>query len=49
MISFYTISKRIFLKHKGISHTRVISITQKEYAFAVYFFVKVYKGIKSNI
>ena len=49
MIRFYTISKRIFLKHKGISHTRVISITEKKNAFAVYFFVKVYKVLKSNI
>ena len=35
MISFYIISKRFFLKRKGLSDARVASITKKEYGFAV--------------
>ena len=38
MISFYILSKRILLKHEGISDARVPSITKKEYGFAVHFF-----------
>ena len=37
IISFYIISKRFFLKHEELSDTRVVSITKKEYGFAVHF------------
>ena len=30
---FYILSKRFFLKHKGLSEVRVASITNKEYGF----------------
>ena len=37
MISFYVLSKRLFLKRKGLSDIRVVSVTKKEYGFAVHF------------
>ena len=37
MISFYNLSKRLFLKCKGLSDARVVSITKKEHVFAVHF------------
>ena len=37
MISFYILSKRLFLKRKGLSDVRVVSITKKEYGYAVHF------------
>ena len=37
MISFYIISKTLFLKCKRFSDARVASITKKEYGFAVHF------------
>ena len=43
MISFYILSKRFFLKRKGLSNVRVASITKKQYVFAVRFLVKVHK------
>ena len=49
MISFYILSKRIPLKHEGISDTGVPSITKKEYGFAVHFFVTIHKISKVNI
>ena len=38
MISFYIITKRLRLKRKGLSDSRVVSLAKKEYDFAVYFF-----------
>ena len=38
MISFYILSKRLFLKPKGLSDARVASINKKEYGFAVHLF-----------
>ena len=38
MISFYILSKGFFLKRKGLSDARVVSITKKEYGFAVHFY-----------
>ena len=38
MISFYALSRRFFLKRKGLSNARAASITKKEYDFAVHFF-----------
>ena len=38
MISFYILSNKFFLKHKGLSEARVVSITKNEYGFQVYFF-----------
>ena len=35
MISFYILSIRFFLKHIGLSDARVVSVTKKEYSFAV--------------
>ena len=37
MISFYFLSERLFLKCKGLSDARVVSITKKEYVFEVHF------------
>ena len=31
MISFHILSERFFLKRKGLSNARVVSITQEEY------------------
>ena len=36
-INFYTPSKRFFLKRQELSDARVVSITKKEYVFAVLF------------
>ena len=36
MISFYILSKRLFLK--GLSDASVASLTKKEYGFAVHFY-----------
>ena len=37
MISFYIVSRRLFLKREGLSDARVVSITKKEYSLAVDF------------
>ena len=37
MVSFYLLSKRFFLKPKGSSDARVVSITKEDDCFAVYF------------
>ena len=37
MISFYILSKILFLKYEGLSDVRVASITKKEYGFTVHF------------
>ena len=49
MISFYILSKRFPLKRKELSDARVVSIIKNEYGFAVYFFVKIHKVVKTNI
>ena len=49
MISLYILSKKLFLKREGLSDARVASITEKEYGFAVHFFVKIHKVFKVNI
>ena len=49
IISFHVLSKRFFLKREGLSGARVVSITKKEYGFAVHFFVKIHKVFKANI
>ena len=36
IITFYTLSKILFLKREGLSDARVASITKKEYGFAVH-------------
>ena len=38
MIIFYILSKRCLLKRIELSDVRVVSITKKEYGFAVNFF-----------
>ena len=38
MTSFYIISKRFYLKRKGLSEARLQSITKKEYGFPVHSF-----------
>ena len=47
MNCFYIISKRFFLKCKGLSNVRVASIANKEYGFAVHF-CKDLKSIESK-
>ena len=37
VIDFYILSKRLFLKHKGLSDARALSITKKEYGFVLHF------------
>ena len=37
MISFYILSEILFLKCKGLSDARVVSITKNKYGFAVNF------------
>ena len=37
LINFYILSTRFFLIRKGLSDVRVVSITKKEYGFAVRF------------
>ena len=49
MIIFYILSKRFFLRHEGVSDTKVASISKKEYGFAVHSFVKFRKVFKVNI
>ena len=46
MISFYIFPTRFFLKRKGLSDVRVVSITIKDYGFAVHFFIKIHKVLK---
>ena len=47
MVSFYILSKRFFLKRKGLSDARVASVTKKEYGFAVHFLQKLLKYLNS--
>ena len=47
MISFYILPKRFFLKRKGLSISRVVSITKNEYGFAVYFLQTFIEPLKS--
>ena len=49
MISFYILCKRFFLKREGLSDVRVVSLTKKEFGFAVHFVVKINKVFKVNI
>ena len=42
MIGFFILSKKLFSKRKELSDARVVSITKKEYSFAV-FFIKIHK------
>ena len=52
MISFYFPSKRFFRELEGLPDARVVSITKKEYEFAVHcgtFFVNIHKAFKANI
>ena len=46
IISVYILSKRLFLKLKGLFDARVILITNKEFGFAVQFFKKFMKPIE---
>ena len=45
MTSFSILSTRFFLKRKGLSEARVVSITKKEYGFLVHF-IKIHKVLK---
>ena len=47
MISFYIHSKRLHLKHTGLSDTRIVALTKQEYGFMVHFFVKSHKSLGS--
>ena len=48
-ISFYIFSKRFFLKRKGFSDAKVLSISEDEEGFSVHFFLKIQKVLKLNI
>ena len=45
MISFYILSKRFFLKRKGLSDAIVAKITTKEYGFVVH----ILSGLKGSL
>ena len=47
MISCYILSIRSFLKRKGLSDARVVSITKKEYGFLLHFLWRLIKSLKS--
>ena len=47
MIIFYILFKTFFLKCKGLSDARVVSITIKEYNFAAHLLKRVRKSLKS--
>ena len=49
MISFYILCKRSFLKRKGLSDARVVSITKKEYGFFGTLFINIHKVLNINI
>ena len=49
MISFYILTTGFFLKCKGLSDVREVSITKKEYGFPVHFFIKIHKVLNVNI
>ena len=44
MVKFYIFSKNVFLKPKEISYARAVSITKKEYGFAVHFLQRFIKS-----
>ena len=44
MISFNIRSERFFLKREELSDARVVSITKKEYGFAVHSFYRLIKS-----
>ena len=52
MINFYILSKTVFLKRKGLSDARVVSITKNEYGFplpsAAQGFIKSLKSISND-
>ena len=48
-IIFYILSKIFFLKHKGLSDVRVVSITKNEYDFAGFFLLRFIKSLKSAV
>ena len=37
MISFYILSKKVFLEREGLSDARVVSIAKNDYSFTVHF------------
>ena len=49
IISFYILSKRFFLKRKGLSDARVVSITNKIICFCSTLFVKIHKVLNVNV
>ena len=51
MIDFYIVSTSFFLKRKGLSEERVVSITKKEYGFAMQFwrFIMSWKSISDEL
>ena len=38
MITFYILQRRLHLKHKELSDARLLSVTKKEYVFAVHLY-----------
>ena len=49
MISFYMLSERFRLICLQLSDIRAVSITKKEYGFAVYIFIKIHEVFIVNI
>ena len=49
MISFYILPKIFFLNRERSFEARVASVTNKEYGFAVHFFLKIHEVFKVNI
>ena len=47
MISFYILSKKLFLEREELSDARVALITTKEYAFAVHSLERFTKSLNS--
>ena len=47
ILYFYILSGRLFLKSKGLSNARVLSITKNEYAFEVNFLQRSMKSLNS--
>ena len=47
MISFYILSKGLFLKHEELSDARVVSITKTEYGFVKHFLLR-FKSFESQ-
>ena len=48
-MSFHNEFKRLFLKRKGLSNGKVVSLTKKEYDSKVYFFINLHKSLNQYL